>query len=180
MGKRTFDALNLLGGKAGEGPLMLGPRYASGTDIPLDVNNGSSHGGLPLARGSLPTGQPFGRHRSADSARELGRGSGYAGTSSDGVSSSNWVRRDTGNECCNKEAPRAAGNATAVGGVRKGHKNVAGARTLGAQVSDVLVDSTGKESGNSRGPVSLKATDGYTYARATGTKVGFVGEMGSY
>src|SRR5699024_11156501 len=98
---RTFDALNLLGGEAREGPPMLGPGNASGTNIPLDVNDGSPHGGPPLATGSLRSGHPYGRHRSAGSVRELRRGSGCASILSLSQGTlPNWVCRDTGNKCC--------------------------------------------------------------------------------
>jgi hypothetical protein len=45
----TLDALDLLGTKAGDGPLVLGARDASRPDGALDVDEGGAHGRTALA-----------------------------------------------------------------------------------------------------------------------------------
>ena len=68
-GRRTFDALDLLGSETSEGPLVLGPRDTSRPDIALDIDDGGPRGGPSLA-----TGQPLrvGGHRFVGSGAESG------------------------------------------------------------------------------------------------------------
>ena len=51
--KPTFDTLDLLGTKAGEGTAVLGTRDASGADGSLDIHDRSAGGRPALTRGKL-------------------------------------------------------------------------------------------------------------------------------